>query len=126
MRLPFGLGVTILSPLLVLAHVGEAQACGGCFIPQAMSTVVTAHRMAFATSGTRTVLWDQIKYSGNPGEFSWVLPVKGEVRLEASTDAWFEALETVTNARVSPPQLVCYNRRGGGGGCDCGSGADDS
>jgi len=88
-----------------------------------MATVVTAHRMAFATSGTRTVLWDQIRYAGAPTEFSWVLPVKGDVRLEASTDAWFEALEAVTNARVSPPPLHCYQLIDRGG-CSCGG--DDS
>jgi hypothetical protein len=90
-----------------------------------MATVVTAHRMAFATSGTRTVLWDQIKYTGNPSDFSWVLPIKGTVKLEASTDAWFEALETVTNARVSPPQLNCFYQQSGSG-CACGGASDDS
>jgi len=122
------LGVTFLSPLLVVAHSGDARACGGCFHPPLggtmTATVVTGHRMAFATSPTRTVLWDQIKYSGNPEKFSWVLPVKGNVKLEASTDAWFEALDTVTNARVSAPYLQCF-QQSGGGGCDCGSSADD-
>src|SRR5258708_28079999 len=122
MKLGIALGVTFLSPLFVLAHAPQAHACGGCFHPPlggTMSTVVTGHRMAFATSGTRTVLWDQIKYEGNPSEFSWVLPIKGTVKLEASTDAWFEALDTVTNARVSAPVLNCYSRTGGDG-CSCG------
>ena len=130
MRLGSALGVTFLSPLLVLAQSKEAHACGGCFHPPSdsvtMSTVVTGHRMAFATSGTRTVLWDQIRYSGNPTEFSWVLPIKGNVKLEQSTDAWFEALDTVTNGRVSPPQLNCFNRTGGGSGCSCGGASSDS
>jgi hypothetical protein len=91
-----------------------------------MSTVVTGHRMAFATSGTRTVLWDQIRYTGNPSEFSWVLPIKGDAKLEAATDAWFESLETVTNSRVSAPMLNCFVRRDTGDGCSCGSGANDS
>ena len=128
MKLGIALGVTFLSPLFVLAHAPEAHACGGCFHPPlggTMSTVVTGHRMAFATSGTRTVLWDQIKYEGNPSEFSWVLPIKGTVKLEASTDAWFEALDTVTNARVSAPVLNCFSRTGGDG-CSCGSAGDDS
>jgi hypothetical protein len=87
-----------------------------------MATVVTAHRMAFATSGTRTVLWDQIKYAGNPTDFSWVLPVKGAVKIESASDAWFEALEAVTNAQVSPPPLHCFNQSSSGGdGCSCGA-----
>src|SRR5882724_10291183 len=126
MRLRLGLAVTMLSPCLLVAQPDEARACGGCFHPSnaPMATVVTAHRMAFATSGTRTVLWDQIRYAGSPTEFSWVLPVKGQVRLEASTDAWFEALGTVTNARVSPPVLNCYQRVDRDG-CSCGSVTDD-
>src|SRR5262245_48593616 len=123
MKLGFGLGVTFLSPLLVLAHSTDARACGGCFHPppgQAMATVVTGPRMAFATSGTRTVLWDQIKYAGNPTEFSWVLPVKGAVKIESASDAWFEALDAATNAQVSPAPLNCFNRTDSGGGCTCG------
>src|SRR5258706_13292795 len=122
MRLRFSSGLTLVSLLWLMAHAKDASACGGCFHPpetMAMSTIVTAHRMAFATSGTRTVLWDQIKYEGNPSEFSWVLPIKGTVKLEASTDAWFEALDTVTNARVSAPVLNCFSRTGGDG-CSCG------
>jgi Uncharacterized protein conserved in bacteria (DUF2330) len=127
MKLGFGLGVTFLSPLLLLAQSKDARACGGCFHPpagQAMATVVTGHRMAFATSGTRTVLWDQIKYAGNPSEFSWVLPVKGTVKIESASDAWFEALEAVTNAQVSPAPLNCFNRTGGDG-CSCGAASND-
>jgi hypothetical protein len=110
--------------LLLLAQSTDARACGGCFHPpqgQAAPTVVTAHRMAFATSGTRTVLWDQIEYT-DPAEFSWVLPVKGNVKIEAASDAWFEALEGVTNAQVSPAPLHCFQRTGGGG-CSCGGAA---
>src|SRR6185295_1720280 len=118
------------SPFLaLLAHSTDARACGGCFHPpqgQAMATVVTGHRMAFATSPTRTVLWDQIKYAGNPTEFSWVLPVKGAVKVESASDAWFEALESVTNAQVSPAPLNCFYRSGSGGGCSCGGASSDS
>src|SRR5260221_5176974 len=128
MRLRFSSGVTLVSLLWLMAHARDASACGGCFHPpetMAMSTIVTAHRMAFATSGTRTVLWDQIRYTGNPSEFSWVLPIKGDAKLEASTDAWFEALETVTNARVSAPVLNCYTRVDRDG-CACGGMSSDS
>jgi hypothetical protein len=129
MRLRFGSGLTLVSLLWLMAHARDASACGGCFHPpetMSMSTVVTGHRMAFATSGTRTVLWDQIRYTGNPSEFSWVLPIKGDAKLEASTDAWFESLDTVTNSRVSAPKLNCFNRVDTGDGCSCGSVASDS
>ena len=52
----------------------DARACGGCFAPPAEATsFVVAHRMAFAVNETRTVLWDQFSYEGDPEDFSWVL-----------------------------------------------------
>ena len=80
------LGLLASAALLV---PGEAHACGGCFhqeepVGGVDTTVVTGHRMAFAFSSTRTVLWDQIQYSGSPADFSWVLPVKGEAVIEAA------------------------------------------
>jgi hypothetical protein len=87
----------------------DAQACGGCFgtPSQTVSTVVTGHRMALALSTTHTVLWDQIKYSGSPTEFAWVLPVKPGARVEISTDAWFEALDAGTTAQMVSPAVNC-------------------
>jgi hypothetical protein len=63
--------------------------------------------MAFATSQDRTVLWDQFEYTGSPEDFSWVLPIRPGAYLEASTDAWFESLESVTQTRVVSPALQC-------------------
>jgi hypothetical protein len=110
----------------------DAHACGGCFHPyeETETTVVTAHRMALSLSPTQTVLWDQVQYAGAPSEFAWVLPVKPGARIEVGSDAWFEALETVTSARVTPPSIQCaFNNdfddnfyQGGAGddsGCGC-------
>lgn len=110
----------LCAALFGASHAGEARACGGCFHPpEAVDSVVTGHRMAFAMSGDRTVLWDQIKYSGSPSEFGWVLPVAPGAVLEESTDAWFESLDAVTTTRVSvnPAQLACANRSNVGCGC---------
>ena len=79
-----------------------------------MVTVVTDHRMAFSISTTQSVLWDQIRYSGDPKEFAWVLPVRPGTDVEASNDAWFAALESVSVPTIIGPQ------RGGGGGCSFG------
>jgi hypothetical protein len=77
--------------------------------------------MAFAVSATRTVLWDQFQYSGSPSEFAWVLPVRAGAYLEASTDAWFEALETVTATKVTSPPLICAQTNSNSGdGCALG------
>jgi hypothetical protein len=122
-----------LSGLLFLAHARTADACGGCFHPPTpstnpMTTVVTAHRMAFAFSTARTVLWDQIQYSGDPREFSWVLPIHGDATLEAGDDAWFESLEAVTNTQVTPPQLNCFvsSTQDRSMSCACGGMSSDS
>jgi lambda repressor-like predicted transcriptional regulator len=113
---------TTLSCAALLAP-SPAHACGGCFGPQTAFTTVTGHRMAFAVSPERTVLWDQFEYTGAPEDFSWVLPVRPGAYLEASTDAWFEALEAVTQTRVVAPQLNCA---GGGSGCGMGAASGDS
>ncbi len=91
-----------------------ARACGGCFHNPAVDSVVTGHRMAFAVSENRTVLWDQIKYTGDPGDFGWVLPVEPGATIELSNDAWFEALETATSTRVSAPPLACAQTNSSG------------
>lgn len=98
-------------------------ACGGCFhqpTPAAETTVVTGHRMAFAVSDTRTVLWDQIQYAGPPADFSWVLPVLPGAYVESSRDSWFESLDAVTATRVSAPKLVCA-QPDSSTGCGCGA-----
>jgi hypothetical protein len=116
----------------ILAPASDARACGGCFHPpildQSESTVVTGHRMAFATSPTRTILWDQIEYSGNPKDFAWVLPVRSGAVIEASNDAFFETLEAATTVTVQSPPYQCPEITRPQSGCGLGSfaGASDS
>ncbi|MEP7125124.1 MAG: DUF2330 domain-containing protein [Byssovorax sp.] len=121
MRLRFSplLAVGTLALAGGLLASNEARACGGCFgtPSQTVSTVVTGHRMALALSPTHTVLWDQIQYAGNPSEFAWVLPVKPGARVEISTDAWFEALDAATSARIVSPAINCPSPSPG---CGCG------
>lgn len=113
-------GALALVPTLLASN--DARACGGCFHVESEteSTVVTGHRMAFAVSPTHTVLWDQIQYSGNPGSFAWVLPVKPGARIELSTDAWFEALDAATTAQIISPEVHCPGTGGGSSGCGLG------
>jgi hypothetical protein len=70
--------------------------------------------MAFALSTTQSVLWDQIKYSGSPTEFAWVLPVQPGTRVELSTDAWLAALDANTATVIQPPPLPACPPSGGG------------
>lgn len=102
--------------LLMLFWGRQAQACGGCFAPpQASVSQVTGHRMAFAVSEERTVLWDQFQYSGSPEEFAWVLPVAPGAFLEEAHQAWFDALDAATDVQVTGPALNCAS--GGSSGC---------
>ena len=80
---------------------------------------MTDHRMALSISQQQTVLWDQIRYSGDPAEFAWVLPVRAGAKLEISNDEWFSALDASTQPVVYQP-----NYPGGRFGCaltGCGS-----
>jgi MYXO-CTERM domain-containing protein len=104
----------------------DAHACGGCFHPprppqEVDGTLVTDHRMAFSISPAQTVLWDQIRYSGNPKDFAWVLPVRPGARIELSHDEWIAALDANTQTVVIGPTPSCGGAppisSGGGGGC---------
>jgi len=115
----------------VSLDTGEARACGGCFHQPAPSqvvvdTVVTDHRMAFSLSPAQTVLWDQIRYTGNPSEFAWVLPVRAGARVELAQDAWLASLEASTQTVIIGPSSNCAGapteyENGGGGGGGCGA-----
>ena len=86
----------------------RGEACGGCFHEPGIPTQVSAHRMAFAVTPTRTILWDQIVYAGAPTSFGWVLPIRGAVDVGVSTDAFFQKLENKTLPVVTaPPPPVC-------------------
>lgn len=119
-----------LGLLAAAALPSDARACGGCFAPQDPPTVVSGHRMVMSVSPTKSVLWDQIQYAGNPAEFAWVLPVKPGAEIEASTAAFFETLEAQTAVRVVPPMLDCGGGSSGSFGCgasqNLASGAEDS
>lgn len=85
----------------------DVDACGGCFHVPAENTVVTGHRMAVSISPERSILWDQIQYSGDASDFSWVLPVKEGAVVEVASDAFFDVLEAATQVSVSAPPEGC-------------------
>jgi hypothetical protein len=129
--LALGLAVCA-SALTMSAH--DARACGGCFHssqPSQVVTVITDHRMVFSISTTQTVLWDQIRYGGNPLEFAWVLPVKKGTRVELSRDAWLAALDASSQTIITGPSLTCGGTTGGvqdenDGDVGCGAAASAS
>ncbi|MFO0761989.1 MAG: DUF2330 domain-containing protein [Byssovorax sp.] len=106
------LALTALSSFAtLLSQVPDARACGGCFHGSNESTpsVVTGHRMALSVSPTRTVLWDQVQYAGDPKDFAWVLPVGPGAYIEEASPAFFESLEAVTATHIMSPTVTCSN-----------------
>ncbi len=98
--------------LLALAAVAllhaprTAAACGGCFAPPETVTSVDSHRMVVALSPTKTILWDQIRYTGSPQDFVWVLPVpSAEAQLAIADASFFDELESQTAPQILPPPL---------------------
>jgi len=129
-----GLGAAMAG---VAMDTGQARACGGCFHQpppplEVVDTVVTDHRMAFSMSPAQTVLWDQIRYTGNPSEFAWVLPVRSGASIELAQDAWLAALEASTQTVIVGPTPNCGGaapteyENGGGGGCGAGFGSSST
>ena len=92
-----------LAAFALMAPQREAQACGACFVPPDENTQVTGHRMIFATSMQQTTLYDQIKYTGAPGQFAWVLPIVGEVKVGLSSDVMFNVLDGMTQTTIEAP-----------------------
>jgi hypothetical protein len=109
--------VRTLACLVTLAAVlggpAPASACGGCFHlpnPTGTPSEVDGHRMVVAISPEGTTLWDQIRYTGNPRDFAWVLPVNGTPSVELADEGFFEALTQVTTITMigpTPPRTTC-------------------
>jgi hypothetical protein len=119
MRLASLLGF-VLATASVPAIPSVAYACGGCFAATETQQIVTDHRMAMAIGPSESILWDQIRYTGNPEDFAWILPVWGDVRVELAAGEFFDELEQGSAVQVTSP-FVNIGCGGGGGGFGCGA-----
>jgi hypothetical protein len=117
------LALTIPVALAAVAFAEtRAEACGGCFHPPdpERPTVVTDHRMVLAVGRGESTLYDQIRYTGNPREFAWVLPIAGEVEVGLSSDGLFAGLDAISQTEIFGPPRNCPSRPldcGGSGAC---------
>ncbi len=104
-----GLASTLaLAAAIVATTERDARACGGCFSPPTeTNSVVTDHRMILSVSPQQTTLYDQIRYTGNPSSFAWVLPINGTATVGLSADLVFGALDSLTQAQVQQPPTRC-------------------
>ena len=108
MRRSFLLLAMSAVPALALFGARDAKACGGCFGPPTETDdVVTDHRMVLSVSPQQTTLYDEIKYSGSPSSFAWVLPISGQVTIGLSADAVFDTFDSLSATQVSPPPVTC-------------------
>ncbi len=118
-----------------LATERKASACGGCFHeappdPTQGVSDITDERMLLSVSQTQTTLYDQIRYTGNPASFAWVLPIKGTVDVGLSADVMFDSVDALTSTQITgPAPPVCqappFCGDNGGGGCALGGSASD-
>ena len=100
--------VLLLVPVLLVPPSGPpaAEACGGCFSPPETVTSVDSHRMVVSLSPEKSILWDQIRYSGDPEDFVWVLPVPSpDVEIAVADDLFFLELDSQTAPTINPPPL---------------------
>lgn len=89
-------------------YTPDAHACGGCFPPPGeQNSVVTDHRMVLSVSKLQSTLYDQIRYTGSPSEFAWILPISGTVEIGLSADSLFSGLDTLTSVVVQEPPRNC-------------------
>jgi hypothetical protein len=128
------LGFLAATVSITLLEAHEARACGGCFHPPAQTaTDITDERMLLSVSQTQTTLYDQIRYSGNPASFAWVLPIKGTVTVGLSADVMFDSVDALTATTIlapasnCPPPPNCPGQGFGGGSADSATlAADDA
>jgi len=99
----FTISLAAAAALALIAEHRDAEACGGCFAPTDTVTTVDSHRMVVSLSPERSILWDQIVYSGNPKDFVWVLPVpSASAQIEIAPSAFFDEIDQLTAPVVQP------------------------
>jgi hypothetical protein len=107
-RTTFGLGLSVAVSALALSGARDASACGGCFHPPTQTVSdITDERMLLAVSSIQSTLYDQLRYTGSPSNFAWVLPIHGTVDVGLSADVVFDSFDALTQTQIVPPVPNC-------------------
>src|SRR5476651_284463 len=107
-RSALALGIGVAVSALGFAGERDAAACGGCFHPPTQTASdITDERMLLSVSPAQTTLYDQIRYSGSPSSFAWVLPIHGTVTVGLSADVLFDSIDVLTTTQVPAPPSSC-------------------
>ncbi len=70
--------------------------------------------MVLALTPTRTTLWDQIRFAGDPRQFLWILPVSDarSVEVAVGSNAFVDGLDQATAPTIVAPSRNCGNDGG--------------
>jgi Uncharacterized protein conserved in bacteria (DUF2330) len=101
-------GLSVCASAIAVAGAHDASACGGCFHPPTQTVSdITDERMLLAVSTQQSTLYDQLRYSGSPSNFAWVLPIHGTVDIGLSADVLFDSIDVLTETQINPPAPNC-------------------
>lgn len=116
--LPRSLRISLYASLLALICMLltplSALACGGMFSADAY-TEQSAERLVFAVDPGQVTLYEQIRYTGSPKDFAWVLPVPANPTIDTAPITLFRDLDQQTAPRFyTPPAPTCDSGMGAG------------
>jgi hypothetical protein len=70
--------------------------------------------MMLVVSPESTVLYDQFEYVGEPEDFAWVLPIRGQVEVGLATDWILTSFDQATAPVIEGPSVNCGSTDGSG------------
>jgi hypothetical protein len=117
-------GLSVTTSAIAVAGARDAAACGGCFHPPTQTVSdITDERMLLSVSTLQSTLYDQLRYTGSPSNFAWVLPIHGNVDVGLSADVLFDSIDVLTETQINPPLPNCPAPNCSFGGAGAASGA---
>jgi hypothetical protein len=101
-------GLSVATSAFAISGARDASACGGCFHPPTQTVSdITDERMLLSVSTLQSTLYDQLRYTGSPSNFAWVLPIHGTVDVGLSADVLFDSIDVLTDTQINPPAPNC-------------------
>lgn len=106
---------SLLAAVAVLAAPSIALACGGlfCGAVQLQPVQQNGERILFEINGDGTITTTvEINYTGDPDEFSWVVPVPTTPSIDVDTPSdVMSLLDDATKPQIIPPPTKCTDAR---------------
>ena len=94
----------LITVALATATPALALACGGFFCDGNQPVVQRAERILFIPDGDQTTTVVEIQYSGQPEDFSWLLPVPADRPRQDLTPAYVNDGFLVYDLRLPLPE----------------------